>query len=88
MEILLLPSLKFPERALMNNLLKATVLVVDDEGSYREMIAAVLHEAGYQALTADSGRAALEIVSRRLVDAAILDLMMPGIVGRELLKWL
>lgn len=70
----------------MNSLLKATVLVVDDEGSYREMIATVLHEAGYQALTADSGKAALEIVSRRLVDAAILDLMMPGIDGRELMK--
>jgi DNA-binding NtrC family response regulator len=70
----------------MNDDKKATILVVDDEASYRTMISSVLEDAQYEALTAESGKDALEIVSRRLIDAAILDLMMPQMDGRELMK--
>ncbi|MEW6709219.1 MAG: sigma-54 dependent transcriptional regulator [Candidatus Riflebacteria bacterium] len=65
---------------------KATVLIVEDEESYRSMISAVLNDAGYETMTADSGKAAIEIVNRRKADLAILDLMMPGMDGRELMS--
>lgn len=69
----------------MSEPFKATILVVDDEEAYRTMISAVLEDAGYEAITADSGKAALEKVSRRQIDAAVLDLMMPGMDGRDLM---
>ncbi len=65
---------------------KATILIVDDEASFRTMVGAVLSDAGFEVLAAASGREALEIILRRAVDAAVLDLMMPGIDGRELMQ--
>ena len=70
----------------MNKTRKATILVVDDEESYRNMISAVLEDAGYESIIAESGKSALEIVARRQIDAAVLDLMMPGMDGRELMN--
>ena len=70
----------------MNNNYKATILVVDDEASYRTMLSTVLQEANYEALPAESGAKAIEICSRRLVDAAVLDLVMPGMNGPELME--
>lgn len=65
---------------------KVTILVVDDEAAFRTMIAAVLADAGYEVLSASAGHEAVEIVKRRYVDAAVLDLIMPGMDGRELMK--
>jgi len=50
------------------------------------MISAVLEDAGYESIIAESGKSALEIVARRQIDAAVLDLMMPGMDGRELMN--
>ncbi|NCB38373.1 MAG: sigma-54-dependent Fis family transcriptional regulator [Erysipelotrichia bacterium] len=65
---------------------KATILIVDDEASFRTMISAVLVDAGYEVIAAAAGHEALEIIGRRSVDAAVLDLIMPGMDGRELMK--
>jgi DNA-binding NtrC family response regulator len=70
----------------MNKEYKATILVVDDEAAYRKMVSAVLVDAGFEVLLAESGKQALEISSRRLVDLALLDLMMPKMDGRELMQ--
>lgn len=64
----------------------ATVLVTDDEESYRKMLKAILEDAGYEAITASSGEQALEITKRRAIDAAVLDIFMPKMDGRELMK--
>ncbi|MBU1107520.1 MAG: sigma-54 dependent transcriptional regulator [Candidatus Riflebacteria bacterium] len=64
---------------------RATVLVTDDEASYRNMIKTVLEDAGFEVLPASSGQQALEIILRRSIDVAVLDLMMPGMDGRELM---
>lgn len=69
----------------MNKDYRATVLVTDDEASYRNMIKTVLEDAGFEVLPASSGQQALEIILRRAVDVAVLDLMMPGMDGRELM---
>lgn len=69
----------------MKKEIRNTVLVVDDESSFRSMLSTVLSDAGFEVLVAGSGREALEITLRRAIDLAVLDLVMPGIDGRELM---
>lgn len=69
----------------MKQKFKATILVTDDEPSYRDMISSVLEDAEYEVLKADSGVKALEIAKKRAVDVAVLDMMMPKMNGRELM---
>ena len=60
------------------------VLVVEDEASIREMIALNLRLAGMEAVEADSAEAALPLLEQRPgCDAAILDVMLPGVTIRR-----
>ena len=59
----------------------ATVLVVDDDVSIREMLALVLEMEGYRALVAENGREALAVLAAEDVDLVTLDVMMPGLDG-------
>ena len=63
-----------------------TVLIVDDEGSHREMLCAVLRDNGYRCLEAPDGKQALKILERALPDLVVLDIRMPGLDGLEVLK--
>jgi two-component system response regulator HydG len=63
-----------------------TVLVVDDEGSHLASIDKILVREGMRALTADSARAALELLRRHRVHVVLTDLMMPGSSGIDLLR--
>lgn len=60
------------------------VLVVDDDGVARSVVASVLRHAGMRTIEADSGRTALGVLSSRTVDAAVVDHTMPGMSGLEL----
>ena len=61
------------------------VLVVEDEASIREMIALNLRLAGMEAVEADSAEAALPLLEQKPgCDAAILDVMLPGMNGFSL----
>ncbi len=60
------------------------LLVEDNEGAIVQMLE-ILRDQGYEVDLARDGAAALEIVSRALPDAMILDLMMPGVDGFEVL---
>ena len=65
-----------------------TVLVVDDEPIVREVVVGYLQRDGYRTLEAadgDRARAVLETDSPSLV---ILDVMLPGIDGLELCRWI
>jgi DNA-binding response OmpR family regulator len=62
---------------------KATVLIVDDEWMNREILQAHLENAGYRALTANSGQKALELIASQPVDLVMLDVRMPGMSGYE-----
>ena len=61
-----------------------TLLLVDDDPSTIRLLTAVLC-VDYDILSVDSGAAALELLAERTVDAAVLDVMMPGMDGFELL---
>jgi CheY-like chemotaxis protein len=67
----------------------ATVLVVEDEPAVRLLTAAVLERAGYEVLTASSGRTALEAwrLHRPSIGVVVTDIVMPeGMTGTELAR--
>jgi CheY-like chemotaxis protein len=63
-----------------------TILVVDDERPLRELLAAVLAEAGHRVVAARDGRQALEMIASELPDAVVSDVMMPVMTGAELCR--
>lgn len=67
-----------------------TVLVVDDEAPVRRLALEALATGGYKTLEAANGQQALEVLeaSPGPVDLVLLDLMMPGLSGLELLPLL
>src|SRR4029450_4516243 len=60
---------------------KGTILVVDDEEIMREILEALLTREGYQVRLASSGEEGLELARTQTFDAAIVDVMMPGLDG-------
>jgi CheY-like chemotaxis protein len=62
------------------------ILVVDDEPMARELLAAILHEAGHPTTMVSNGEEALAFMERTRPAAMILDLAMPGMSGFELLS--
>ena len=61
------------------------VLVVDDNGKLRKMLADYLRRAGYAVDEAEDGAAALVCMRSSLPDAVLLDLQMPRMNGAEFL---
>jgi two-component system response regulator PilR (NtrC family) len=62
-----------------------TILVVDDEEIMREILETLLTREGYDVKLAVSGEEGLEIARAVPLDAAVVDIMMPGINGIETL---
>lgn len=62
------------------------ILAVDDEEHILELLAYNLDQEGYQILTADSGEKALEILEKEKVNLVLLDWMLPGMNGIDVLK--
>jgi signal transduction histidine kinase len=62
------------------------ILAVDDSLTYLESIAETLRAEGYEAVLARSGEEALELLAVEPVDCILLDLIMPGIGGREVCR--
>ena len=60
-----------------------TVLVVDDEPVLRAIVREILDEEGYAVIEAADGRVMLEIMARERPDLVLMDVMMPGVDGRE-----
>ena len=61
------------------------VMVVDDDQDLRESIAEVLSGAGFSVTPASRGEEALAYLAQKSFDLVLLDLVMPGIGGMELL---
>ena len=63
-----------------------TILIVDDEKNYPLILSAVLQDEGFETITANSGREALEALGNADVDLVLTDMKMQGIDGIELLE--
>ncbi len=66
----------------------ATVLVVDDEPIVREVVCSYLEREGYRTLEAADGLRARELVEQGKPTLVVLDLMLPGVDGLELCRWI
>ncbi len=65
---------------------KYRILCVDDSGDIRELIKIMLEQAGYDVSLSESGEDALKKISVEAPDLILLDIMMPGMPGMEVLK--
>jgi DNA-binding response OmpR family regulator len=67
----------------MGNML---ILVVEDEPSIAEVVSLYLRRAGYQVEIASDGWAALNALDRQLPGLIVLDVMLPGLDGFEIIR--
>ena len=65
---------------------RGSVLVVDDEPTITEVLSRYLERAGYETRVAADGPQALELAGDRRPDLVILDLMLPGLDGLEVMR--
>lgn len=62
-----------------------TIAIIDDDVYIGDLLEEVLHREGYKTLRAYSGTEALFLLKERKPDLILLDLMLPGLSGEELL---
>jgi len=62
------------------------ILLVDDDPGVHLVIVPILSKAGYFAISAKNGEQALHLALNERPDLIILDVIMPGIKGRDLCK--
>ena len=62
------------------------ILIVDDEEVLQDVLTALVREEGHEPLCARTGEEALTLLEREEVDLVLLDLMLPGMSGMEVLK--
>jgi two-component system, OmpR family, response regulator ResD len=65
---------------------RGSVLVVDDEPTIAEVVSRYLERAGYRTRIASDGVQALAEVAKQRPDLVVLDLMLPGIDGLEVMR--
>ncbi len=66
----------------------ALIVVMEDDGGTRMLIASVLKRDGHEVLTAEDGRTGLDMVQQRRPDLVISDIRMPGMDGFQMLATL
>jgi CheY-like chemotaxis protein len=70
----------------MFRLRKKKILVVDDEPDFIKMLKIRLEAGGYEVVTASTGSEALSAIKKHRPAAVLLDILMPGMDGLEVLK--
>jgi DNA-binding response OmpR family regulator len=65
---------------------KARILIVEDEPNIVESLSFILRRAGFDVETATDGAQALDRVRRQPFSALVLDIMLPGMNGFDVLK--
>jgi CheY-like chemotaxis protein/signal transduction histidine kinase/CHASE3 domain sensor protein len=63
-----------------------TVVIVEDDKNFADILENYAKEHGYQSILVNDGTTAVEIVKENLPDAVILDIMLPGKDGWQILK--
>lgn len=71
---------------MVNGHRRGSVLVVDDEPTISEVVCRYLERAGYATRVAFDGREALQLSEQERPDLVVLDIMLPGIDGLEVMR--
>jgi two-component system response regulator RegX3 len=66
----------------------ARILVIDDDPSFRRLMEVLLQKDGYEVMLAESGAKGLDLHEAKPADLIVLDLVMPGVHGFEVLRTL
>ena len=66
--------------------MQAHILIVEDEPAIREMVAFALRTQSYQPICAQDAKEAFQAISEKIPDLILLDWMLPGISGIDLVK--
>ncbi len=64
------------------------IMVVDDEQAILRLLSRILEPEGYRVVVADNGSSALALLEEHGPDLVILDIMMPGLDGFEVLEFI
>ena len=67
---------------------KKNILVIDDESDIREFLCTLLKSKGYNVIETDDGTKAIKLVDLKQPDLIISDLLLPGIHGLEVIKYI
>jgi CheY-like chemotaxis protein len=65
-----------------------SILVVEDDVHVRTFLRGLLEKEGHRVLEAGEGAEALNVVSQESIECVITDILMPGIEGIELIRYL
>ena len=65
---------------------KARILIVEDEPNIVESLSFILRRAGFEVDTVTDGAEALDRVRRQAFEVLVLDIMLPGMNGLDVLK--
>jgi sigma-B regulation protein RsbU (phosphoserine phosphatase) len=65
-----------------------TILIVDDNASNRDLLSRQVLAQGYQVATAADGKQAIAMIQTGAYDSILLDIIMPGLNGYQVLKWI
>jgi DNA-binding NtrC family response regulator len=65
--------------------MKPTVLIVDDDKGIRELITQVLEREGFSTTSVENGESCLELLGKNKFDLLIIDIVLPGLGGMEIL---
>ncbi|MFZ5569336.1 MAG: response regulator [Thermodesulfobacteriota bacterium] len=66
--------------------MSSAILILDDDTSIRESMAAYLEDEGFHAMVVESGEEAVSLLDLKRVDAAIVDLRLPGMNGEAFIR--
>jgi len=66
----------------------SSILMVEDEPSVGEVVSLYLRRAGYPVTVVQDGNQALDALQKQLPALVILDLMLPGLDGWEITRWI
>jgi PAS domain S-box-containing protein len=72
--------------SLQRQVARALILIADDEPAIRRLLSQTLEDEGYRTIVVSTGADAVDLARRRRPDLILLDVMMPGISGFDVLQ--